>query len=339
MSQFEKPTSSSNLGSEFEYPIFAMQNSQWGNSMKFAISFLAVSLTAIFISVGFWNFKISNNIIHDRQPAAVNVQSVLPVPLTAPLRCEFAAEGFADSSLIYDPVAATVTTTTGDPAVQQTFNAVTTTTGLPPYGNDGLSVIAFGDVPLFSVMLTSVNNEYLATWGLATGGPAGVLNAGVCTFGEDNGNENCTRSQGYFKNHSSALHDLVLGETNYSASQLLEILRTPPKGNGLISLAHQLIAAKLNILGGANSSAVATAIASADDLIGNLVIPPIGTGYLHSNATGELTSVLASFNEGKIGPGHCKSPSGNDHKHCDVDDHDHNHNDRDKGKKDRDHKH
>jgi hypothetical protein len=70
-------------------------------------------------------------------------------------------------------------------------------------------------------------------------------------------------------------------------------------------LAHQLIAAKLNVANGADDTAVAAGIAAADALIGGLVVPPVGSGSLASSATSALTETLTSYNEGLIGPGHC----------------------------------
>jgi len=96
-----------------------------------------------------------------------------------------------------------------------------------------------------------------------------------------------------------------LGATTYTQAQLLSIFNTPVRGNGLISLAHQLIAAKLNILAGANGGAANSAITAADALIGYKVVPPIGTGSLDTSATSSLESTLDKYNEGSIGPGHC----------------------------------
>jgi phage-related tail protein len=59
------------------------------------------------------------------------------------------------------------------------------------------------------------------------------------------------------------------------------------KGNGLLSLAHQLITADLNVFYGAVAPpAVAAAIAQANALIGSLSIPPIGTATL-ANLSGK----------------------------------------------------
>ena len=64
----------------------------------------------------------------------------------------------------------------------------------------------------------------------------------------------CTLGQGFWKNHPEAwpVGQVTLGTVSYSASQLLAIFTQPVAGNGLIQLAHQLIAAKLNIANGAS---------------------------------------------------------------------------------------
>jgi hypothetical protein len=115
----------------------------------------------------------------------------------------------------------------------------------------------------------------------------------------------CTLSQGYWKNHAGEwpVSSLTLGSVSYNQSQLLSILGLPVGGNGLISLAHQLIAAKLNIAKGADGSAVSAAITAADSLIGSLVV---GSGdYLSPATTSALVETLDNYNTGVIGPGHC----------------------------------
>jgi hypothetical protein len=114
----------------------------------------------------------------------------------------------------------------------------------------------------------------------------------------------CVFTQGYWKNHPTAwpVGSVKLGNVIYSKAQLLLIFNTPAAGNGLISLAHQLIAAKLNILSGAVAPPVTlAAIASADAMIGLLVIPPIGAGFLAPGTTSNLTDTIEAFNaeEGK----------------------------------------
>jgi hypothetical protein len=102
----------------------------------------------------------------------------------------------------------------------------------------------------------------------------------------------------------------VLGNVAYTDAQLCAIFDEPAKGNGLVSLAHQLIAAKLNILNGSGSCpALLADIAAADALIGNLVVPPVGGGSLASSSTSPLTMQLDKFNNGVYPgcPAHCGS--------------------------------
>lgn len=117
----------------------------------------------------------------------------------------------------------------------------------------------------------------------------------------------CTYSQGYWRNHPNAwpLTSLTLGTVTYQAAELMAILDDPARGNGLVILVHQLIAAKLNIANGADPSAVQQAVTDADNMIGALVVPPIGDGYLTPAQTGDLTETVTEYNEGTIGPGHC----------------------------------
>jgi hypothetical protein len=121
------------------------------------------------------------------------------------------------------------------------------------------------------------------------------------------GGSSCTYSQGYWRNHPNAwpVASLSLGTMTYQAAELMAILDDPARGNGLVILVHQLIASKLNIANGADPSAVQQALTNADNMIGALVVPPIGNGYLAPEQTGDLTETLTEYNEGTIGPGHC----------------------------------
>jgi hypothetical protein len=125
----------------------------------------------------------------------------------------------------------------------------------------------------------------------------------------------CTLTQGFWKTHGPTpagnngnewpVANLQLGNITYTDLQLLSVLKKAPAGNGLIALAHQLIAAKLNVADGVDPAAVSAAIVAADALIGPLVVPPVGGGSLAPSATGALIDTLASYNEGGVGPGHC----------------------------------
>ncbi len=89
----------------------------------------------------------------------------------------------------------------------------------------------------------------------------------------------CPFSQGYWRNHPSewplSAVPMLLGNSNsYSKAQLLNIFKTPPRGDASLILAHQLIAAKLNVANGSPvPSEVQDAIEDADDAIGSRSIP------------------------------------------------------------------
>ena len=112
----------------------------------------------------------------------------------------------------------------------------------------------------------------------------------------------CVRGQGYWKNHPDQwpVTQLQLGNVPYSQEELLSILHQPVHGNGLVLLAHQLIAAKLNIANGTDGSCIQQTIADADALIGDLVVPPVGGGYLRPADASPIADVLDQYNEGAL---------------------------------------
>ena len=128
------------------------------------------------------------------------------------------------------------------------------------------------------------------------------------------GDADCVKTQGYWKNHEEVwpiagmyLGNMARSVALYDQAQLLAIFDQPVQGNGLVSIAHQLIATKLNIANGANSVSIDAAIAAADALIGALIVPPIGGGYLHPSETSALTEELDDYNNGVTGPYDCES--------------------------------
>ncbi|QED37552.1 hypothetical protein FK178_07350 [Antarcticibacterium arcticum] len=94
-----------------------------------------------------------------------------------------------------------------------------------------------------------------------------------------------------------------LGNVYYTNEQLLAILNSPVKGNGLMSLSHHLIATKLNIANGSNPTDVAAAVQAADALIGNV---NVFTGNIKTNLVGSIKEALENYNNGITGPGNCE---------------------------------
>lgn len=125
----------------------------------------------------------------------------------------------------------------------------------------------------------------------------------------------CTLTQGFYKNHPSALPDsLQLGMRTYTRAQLTAILkRAPSGGNCLVILAHQLIAAKANIIRGASApSGVTAAITTADMLIGSRDLLKDSVACSSDSRFSATSTTLDNYNNGKIGPGHCDDDD--DHK-------------------------
>jgi hypothetical protein len=133
----------------------------------------------------------------------------------------------------------------------------------------------------------------------------------------------CTLTQGYWKTHSiygpaskpdSAWNLLPGGlgpDTVFflSGDTWYEVFWTAPAGNAYYNLAHQYMAARLNILNGASApAAVSSAITTATGLFGTYTPAQIGA-LSGSNALRKqfiaLAGTLGSYNEGLIGPGHC----------------------------------
>jgi hypothetical protein len=144
-----------------------------------------------------------------------------------------------------------------------------------------------------------------------------VGNRGVGDSGQSvelGASEDCTLTQGYWKNHSDAwpVDSLTIGGTTYSKDELLAILWTPTTGDASLILGHQLIAALLNGAAGASvPPEVETALADADawmaankDADGKLPYGTPKTGAAHDEAVA-LSATLDSYNQGTIGPGHC----------------------------------
>ncbi|MCH8055992.1 MAG: PKD domain-containing protein [Deltaproteobacteria bacterium] len=111
----------------------------------------------------------------------------------------------------------------------------------------------------------------------------------------------CVDKLGAWKNNPQdwPVGELTMGSIIYSQIDLLEILGTPPRGNGVVSLAHQVVPAKLNQARLVSLPAdVEALIGSADVLIADRVIPRIGDGVLKSKVTGAITKQLDQFNSG-----------------------------------------
>jgi hypothetical protein len=79
----------------------------------------------------------------------------------------------------------------------------------------------------------------------------------------------CPRSKGYWKNHPGEwpVDELMIGCEIYGKEELLEILKSPSKGDMELILKKQLIPAKLNKAAGADVSSIDKVIDQADECL------------------------------------------------------------------------
>jgi hypothetical protein len=142
--------------------------------------------------------------------------------------------------------------------------------------------------------------------------------------------DGCTLTQGYWKTHSHhgpapeddawfALDDVDGdGESDgadedfyLSGKTYYEVLWTPPAGNVYYILAHQYIAAQLNILNGADvPAAVQSAFDAATTLFGTYTPAQVAaakgpTGNTLRSMFTSAAMTLDDYNNGVTGPGHC----------------------------------
>jgi len=100
------------------------------------------------------------------------------------------------------------------------------------------------------------------------------------------------------------------GSYNYSQAEICSIFNQTVGGNGLISLAHQLATTKLNGCSTSDLTPVMATLAAAQALIGNLVVPPVGGGFLSPASTSALTETLDDYNNGLLGGvANCPTPA------------------------------
>ena len=122
----------------------------------------------------------------------------------------------------------------------------------------------------------------------------------------------CTLTQGYWKTHSSEgpakkIDPTWVGyeDAVFALSDLTwyELLWTPVKGDAWMILAHQYIAAKLNVLGGASPVDISDSLTKAKEMLNGT--EPDSVSKKDKKDWTSLAGTLGDYNEGLIGPGHC----------------------------------
>jgi len=153
--------------------------------------------------------------------------------------------------------------------------------------------------------------------GQYTSRPVTASASATCRYAEDG---RCTLTPGYWKTHSQdgpARYDTTwaaIGEDTifYLSGQSYYVVlwMTPERGNAYYILAHQFIAAKLNIAKGASVPInVQTAITASTNLFNTYTPANIGAlkgGDVLRAQFISIAGILDAYNNGLIGPGHCR---------------------------------
>ncbi|MBW7466447.1 hypothetical protein ABID22_000679 [Pontibacter aydingkolensis] len=123
----------------------------------------------------------------------------------------------------------------------------------------------------------------------------------------------CTRTQGYWKNHAPNSKSNKNGKTKVdpawgslyddsffsSGKNYMEVLNTPPKGDAYYILAHQYIAAKLNVAAGASIPANVLTVYN------NATLYFEGKSSPSRSTLIQWAEILDAYNNGRMGVPHC----------------------------------
>lgn len=126
----------------------------------------------------------------------------------------------------------------------------------------------------------------------------------------------CTRTQGYWKNHSEhgpAKYDPTWAKlpkgadtTYYHSGQTwLKVYNTPPKGNAYYNAAHQYMAAMLNVYAGADPTPVKDELKYCEEYFSSYKPGDAMTADMKAKVL-EWAGKLDKYNNGQMGPQKCE---------------------------------
>jgi hypothetical protein len=133
----------------------------------------------------------------------------------------------------------------------------------------------------------------------------------------------CPLTQGFWKNHPNAwdgVTELTIGGQTYTKDELITILETPPSGgDASLILAHQLIAAEVNVDTGSvfSPNPIATTVPFADASLaaacgasGRLPMCFVAASSTLGQQMVNAAATLDAFNSGTLTPICIPRPSG-----------------------------
>jgi len=118
----------------------------------------------------------------------------------------------------------------------------------------------------------------------------------------------CTLTQGFWKTHHPEAWPTITLTMPLCGMLWIDILNTPPpQGSKWYILAHQYIAAQLNLFTGSCFTGITPQNIANATLLLNQNCPSVvpSPSQTITDKMQQLATLLASYNEGQIGPGHC----------------------------------
>lgn len=179
--------------------------------------------------------------------------------------------------------------------------------------NQGVDYVLVGDQGSLDTFVYKYDPEAIAGAEVVAPHESDILYVKLCYDPDEE--QGCTLTFGYWKTHTKygpakkangtwdEIGDPKVVQFFSSGMTYYDVLWKPVAGNPYFILAHQFIAAKLNVLAGATAPAgVATAMTEAEALLTGLTLDaaPAKRAELV-----RLAGLLGAFNEGETGPGHC----------------------------------
>lgn len=130
-------------------------------------------------------------------------------------------------------------------------------------------------------------------------GPGPAPEEPGCEGSDEREPSGCTYTQGYWENHGDWP---ATAQVDFCGFSGLELLMLPVEGNAWMNLAHQFIAAELNVANGASTTCdLDVAMHEAQQLLEKCEL----VDDADISAALQLAAMLDDYNNGEIGPGHC----------------------------------
>jgi uncharacterized delta-60 repeat protein len=181
------------------------------------------------------------------------------------------------------------------------------------FGSGGKVITDFGNIDSAASVAFTPDCRIVAagyTWPVQTGDIDFAIaryNSSGCPVEPPGPGSTCPRTHGYWKTHPESwpVDSLVLGNQTYSKAELLSLLGLTSQTDASVTLARQLIAAKLNIASGSDPTPVVSAIADSDAVLSGY------SGKLpykvkSSNTNGQVmvanAIILTNYNQGLLTP-------------------------------------